>query len=134
MLSALTAFVIPPVLAKRMDIVLMGMLRSMLKGKACTTKDGKKEKWSDAKDWRHWGLVPTAVELSVRRICMYQRWAAKPGEFKQVLASVFGDSAIDEMEDKKRITEWGDITVHATPGAKQFRDDMKIVSLTADGQ
>ena len=81
----------------KIDSHIIGKLRALLRGKACAKReDGRFKALSNAVVLRCWRMVPTAVELRVRRLMWYQEWAKHPDEYVQVFGAIFGQCPCDE--------------------------------------
>ena len=64
----------------------------MLMGRGYTfdDKNAKTSKWNNGKVWKHWKIVPTALEICVRRIKWYQDIARWPVANAQLITSIYG--------------------------------------------
>lgn len=73
--------------------------------------------------WHSWNMAPAAVEISKRRLKMYQRWASKPKYYGQVLAAIFSDAKVDQRLGVARMQD-GRVGARSTPWARQMQDDL----------
>ena len=78
-----------------------------------------------------WRLEPSNLVMQVRRLKMYQRWAADPHYHKQILAAMFSQLPCETHPVVK--WETGRLTPQAHFFAEQVEDDLKVFAAASDG-
>eukprot|EP00969_Alexandrium_andersonii_P340260 15040427-Alexandrium_andersonii.AAC.1 len=92
----------------------------MMRGAAVTwNDDGTVRSMSNQSVMKHWRVADTFTELRVRRLRMYQRWAARPRHFVQALAAVFGTTMLEKTRGYHCMNDYGCLTDGSTPWAVQ---------------
>ena len=124
--------------ARALDKMMVGKLRSMMKGAACKqTEVGVLTPWSqaralgDAEVWRIWRLALAALELAIRRRQWLQHMVKHPDPCAQLIALIFGRM---RAEPADALDENGKLTEQATVYAQQARDDVDLVAAEPEMQ
>lgn len=126
--SGMEAFVVDAASARRIDKVLVGMLRFLTAMRRCAPIVENKRRTA-AQEFRSWGLCFTAVELRIRRVRLYPQWAAQPGHHRQVLAAVFSETVDDQRRGVQCLSEEGELVEGgSTPWAVQLAADFAALS------
>lgn len=122
-LSGMEAFVVSDTATRRLDAVLVPMLR-YLSARRRRAPPEKPVRELPTVVMARWGVAPASVELRTRRLRLYQTWARQQDAHRQEVASVFGDSRIDRDRDVERMEDRRLVCDASTPWAQQYRDDM----------
>lgn len=78
--------------ARAFDSCILKKLRCILLGRGYTSeyKNGRKDKWTNGQVWNPWRVIPSALELMIRRVKWFQDIARWPLANAQLLTSIFG--------------------------------------------
>ena len=93
--SGLESYVLNNIDYKALDSKMLGMLRSMMCGKACSWELHPK-RMTDREVWRFWRLSPSNIELRVRRLPWVREVVRRPATHQQYLVAVFGHFPFEE--------------------------------------
>ena len=125
LLSAMTAYVLPSPLLLRMDKAFVKLLRYMM---LCRQKgDSTGRRISMQAVYLFWKIPSVVVELRVRRIKQYQRWALSPSNHVVELAAMLGSTKHDDNHTKVRLGNDFRVTADSTPWAKQCLEDLAFL-------
>ena len=97
-LSGVEALAVKASEVKRITRSLSKKLRCA-SGGTTTWDDEHPKAMSEAALWKLWQLAPPVIELTIRRLKMWQSIAAEPGNHQQLLAVFFGLPRIAEGSD-----------------------------------
>ncbi|OLP76247.1 hypothetical protein AK812_SmicGene43842 [Symbiodinium microadriaticum] len=133
--SGLEARVLTQSELDRLDRFVFSKGRKVMRGDACAkilSEDGTMEYHAipSKKVWRFLQLVPTSIELRVRRLKHWQSVARCPHRHVQLLASVFGQFS---FEASPTLDAQGRIAVGSNPWAMQFERDIRALQDVDDG-
>eukprot|EP00959_Pyramimonas_sp_CCMP1952_P474113 9502896-Pyramimonas_sp.AAC.1 len=104
-LSGLNVFVLNKTHTDIIDSTLAKLLRSLAEGKLSWKNEDGETRCSSTKEvFKYWQFSDSATTLRIRRLRMYQTWAKNPVEHCGALSAVFGDSRLDELQKKPRLT------------------------------
>ena len=110
----------------RIDKFRLSLLRKMMRGKACKkTEDTEGTVFRSVKAfevWKYWNLLPSKIDLLVRRLKRYQAWASWPEHHSQILGAFFGKMKIEN--DHTTLAE-GKLSEHANPWAIRLQQDLQ---------
>eukprot|EP00959_Pyramimonas_sp_CCMP1952_P403461 8454047-Pyramimonas_sp.AAC.1 len=95
-LSGMEAFILSKNDYDKLDRGLAAMGRIAMRGKACTREEDKIRSMSTSQVLSFWKLAPSSIEMSVRRLRLYQGWARDYKNHVQVLCSLFGEMPLDK--------------------------------------
>ena len=132
-LSGLTAWVLSDAAIRRLDTCMIRLPRCLMKGKACTWRGDEADKMTDEQVLDYWQMVGCRMELGVRRLKWYQRWATRPEEFSQVLAVVFATTDVEKRKGVRRVEEGGGYSSRSTPWALQLSNDFECLGRLEEG-
>jgi len=121
MCSAGEAMVFRDVDYKIMNTVLLKLLRSMMKGRACREGAEHREAMSGREVYTFWKLVPVEIELRVKRLRWLQTVLADQRHHMQLIAAIFGKY---EFEDFTTVGRDGRLDERANPWAKLWMSDV----------
>ena len=134
LLSGLEALVLNCGQVQKLDRYVLKRGRRLLRGAACKKLevDGawKYEALPTKEVWRKLRLVPTELELCIRRIGYWQNVARHPHLHKSILASVFGHF---EFEPYVQVDITGTPSCHANPWLQQFKRDFDTLGQLDSG-
>ena len=134
LLSGLEALVLNCGQVQKLDRYVLKRGRRLLRGAACKKLevDGawKYEALPTKEVWRKLRLVPTELELCIRRIGSWQNVARHPHLHKSILASVFGHF---EFEPYVQVDITGTPSCHANPWLQQFKRDFDTLGQLDSG-
>ena len=74
--------------------------------------------------WQFLQLVPTHIEIAIRRLKEYQSWSREPEHHRQEIAAVFGRLSWEE----RGVDAYGRLTRHANPWASQLNKDLELMA------
>ena len=124
-LSGLEALVFTDTECARLDSTLLRFARKLLRGAACrqTHTDGGVlcRAVPDSDVCRLLRIVPSKLELTIRRLQYWQAVARRPDSHSTVLAAVFGTMRCDARDT---VCADGSIADSANPWALQFAEDV----------
>ena len=98
-LSGMEGMAIRPHETRRLDRAMIGKLRSMMVGKAAH-RDGDPVRFNKLSNWevlRFWQISPTALELMVRRITLFQQIVADPAWHRHCRCIFFGTCRVENL-------------------------------------
>jgi hypothetical protein len=108
LLSGLETIDIGVIDTRTFDCSILKKLRCMLLGKGYKhdEQSGQTTKWTSGQVWQYWRLIPTALELTIRRVKWYQDIARWPLANAQVLTALFGHFPGSEptLNEEKKVT------------------------------
>ena len=113
------------------DAIILRYGRVLLQGKAVTDQGGKKKAKKTEAVWKMLRLVPSLIELRIRRLKWLQTIAGKIEKNHQLLTAWLGHFP---EEKEKTITQEGGVHPNANPWAKQLAEDIKTVEQIEGGQ
>ena len=124
-LSGLEALVLTDTECARLDSTILRFARKLLRGAAChkTHTDGGVlyRAVPDSDVCRLLRIVPSKLELTIRRLQYWQAVARRPDSHSAVLAAVFGTMRYDARDT---LCADGSIADSANPWALQFAEDV----------
>ncbi len=96
------------------------------KGYKYDEQSGQTTKWTSGQVWQYWRLIPTALELTIRRVKWYQDIARWPLANAQVLTALFGHfpGSDPTLNEEKKVTTPvlpGDDCLYAASTSCEFR-------------
>ena len=104
------------------DTLLLHYARILLRGSACIkNKDKKYAALSNNAVWKKVKMVPSGLELQIRRLRWYQSVSFDPSTHAQYLTALFGRF---RFEQEPTIIATGHLAVSANPWARQFVQDV----------
>ena len=125
-----------------LDKTAVALLRSLLKGKASWDTDTHKRSLTNIQVWKKWRLVPSAIELTVRRLLFFLSVLVHHMDNVQVVSSLFGDPHfqrnLDVMQgepaftptlDEEGVIDWD----NANPWACRYLRDLEKLSKVHEG-
>ena len=135
LLSGLEACCLTKTHLQRIDSKVLSYGRKLMRGEACVklvSEDGSTEFHAlpSRKVWQYLELVPTSVELAVRRLQFWQAVARNIAAHTPVLAVVFGSF---KWEAASPIDEAGKLTPAAGSWAQQLYADVQLLAEHDDG-
>ena len=116
LISALEAFVLSDSEHDRLTKFLVSRSRALLMGKAHTydADEDKHQAWTNAEVLKRCGLLPTHLELQLRRLKWLQALARKPEQGGALLAAWFGQADWDKKDTNN-------------PWVQQFIQDIQVL-------
>ena len=129
LLTGMEAYVMTEGEYRLFDRAMLGKLRAMLQGKAREHGPDHVRTWPNVKVWKHWKLVPTRVELAIRRGRWLQALSRRPTHHAQTWIALCG--MISE-EDEAAVDEAGCVRDKAHPWAQQLAADLCILNVIED--
>ena len=135
LLSGLEACCLNKTQLQRLDRKVLSWGRKLMRGEACVklvSADGTKEFHAlpSSKVWQYLGLVPSSIELAIRRLRFWQSVARNVEAHSTVLATVFGTF---NWGQARPIDESGRLTPESGPWAKALVDDVRLLEGHDDG-
>lgn len=113
------------------DRCMLKKMRALLQGRSTMWEGEHPEAWPAQRVWRELRMVPTRLELQVRRLLHVQAMVRQPGSHAQIIALLFGTSRFDELQ---QLGEDGAVLATAHPFALRFYDDLRALRECEDGR
>ena len=134
--SALEGTRIRPAECIQIDRCLVVKLRAMMKGKAC--ERGASDEWfqkmPDGEVMRRARIAPTALELVVRRLSLFQELVKRPCQHTHLINAMFGEMRCEAIARargdqvmQRTLAPDGSISAGAHGLARQLADDIEIL-------
>jgi len=119
--TGLTSYNILSSEAARIDVQLVKLLRSMMRGKASDKTGVHIVALSNAQVFTHWRICPTEVELTALRIGWLQSMVRWPEAHEHIIACLWGQL---RCEDRPTLDAHGQLSTSANPFAVRLATDM----------
>ena len=105
-----------------------------MKDKGSTLVGEIKKQITNAEVWSYWRIVPTSVELTVRRLKWWQDISRHPGENQQVITSIFGILCDEDVPvlDHRGVFREDDSNFNFA--AKTIKQDLLLLANTECGR
>ena len=125
LVSGLEAFIVSDKEAEQLDRLLMQLCRRALAGKATQKLEGGRiSKWTNVQVRQKFGLLPTSLELKIRRLRMWLNMLRHPRDALMPLTAIYGAFQFDLTQG---------IAEKTNPWAEQiWRDFGLLASLYED--
>ena len=137
-MSGLEAFIFSPTDGDSLDAEIAGLCRLALRGKACRWDEEHRNVLSCLTTEQllaHWKLLPTFIELRIRRLGWLQCMAKNPANHIQEIGAIFCVTRMEKQEgygeyfnDQGRLEEW------ASPWAWQAARDFDSLIVLDEGK
>ena len=94
LVSGLESYIVTDKDAELLDRLLLQLCRRALAGKATQRQEGGRiSKWTNVQVRQKFGLLPTALELKIRRLRMWMNMLRHPHGALMALTAIYGASS-----------------------------------------